>query len=219
VRQMARDRSRSSTGGRWVEQHGPQHFGDNPRGSHNVGRGYARSDWERQPREYEEWDRRFFYDERSGDERALDRARRQSGTGPSAWSPYGGASAVSLGDPVWNEKRESHRGKGPKGFKRTDDRIREDVCEALADDHDVDASEVDVSVKDGEVTLSGVVKTRDMKRFAAHVAEEVRGVEDVHNLLRWRQQEQQQATQQAAVKEASPPTSSSNGTREEKRTH
>ena len=33
--------------------------------------------------------------------------------------------------------RVSHRGKGPKGFTRSDERIREDVCQILTDHHDV----------------------------------------------------------------------------------
>src|SRR4029077_3266456 len=32
-------------------------------------------------------------------------------------------------------------GKGPKGYVRSDDRIRDDVCDRLSDDDDVDASE------------------------------------------------------------------------------
>jgi BON domain len=46
-------------------------------------------------------------------------------------------------------------GRGPKGYQRADDRIREDVCERLAEDPDIDASDMEVTVKDGEVTLSG----------------------------------------------------------------
>ena len=30
--------------------------------------------------------------------------------------------------------QEHHRGKGPKGYTRSDDRIREDVCDCLTDD-------------------------------------------------------------------------------------
>jgi osmotically-inducible protein OsmY len=75
-------------------------------------------------------------------------------------------------------------GRGPKGYTRTDDRIREDVCERLSHDDDVDASEIEVSVKDGEVTLRGMVMTRGMKHDAEDLAEEVSGVKDVHNELR-----------------------------------
>jgi osmotically-inducible protein OsmY len=77
-----------------------------------------------------------------------------------------------------------HTGKGPKGYRRSDDRIREDVCECLTRHGEVDASEVDVQVKDGEVTLTGTVPRRQDKRIAEDLAENVSGVKDVHNQLR-----------------------------------
>jgi osmotically-inducible protein OsmY len=77
----------------------------------------------------------------------------------------------------------SHFGKGPKGYRRSDDRIREDVCEALAHSHAVDASDVDVMVKDGLVTLTGTVDSRSAKREAESCVEHLSGVEDVRNEL------------------------------------
>ena len=53
-----------------------------------------------------------------------------------------------------------HRGRGPKGYTRSDDRIREDVNDRLSDDPFIDASEVEVSVSSCEVTLSGTVDSR-----------------------------------------------------------
>ncbi|HMJ10772.1 MAG TPA: BON domain-containing protein [Polyangiaceae bacterium] len=79
---------------------------------------------------------------------------------------------------------QSFYGRGPKGYTRSDDRIREDVSERLyADDH-VDASEITITVESGEVTLSGTVETRRMKHSAEDIADSVSGVQDVHNHLR-----------------------------------
>lgn len=78
----------------------------------------------------------------------------------------------------------SYRGLGPRGYRRSDDRILEEVNEALTDDHDIDASHVEVSVRDCEVTLSGTVSSRYEKRRAEDLAERCRGVVDVHNRLR-----------------------------------
>jgi len=78
----------------------------------------------------------------------------------------------------------SHRGKGPKGYRRSDERIREDVCDLLSDNPKVDASDIEVSVENGEVTLSGTVRSRDDKRRAEYVADAIGGVRDVHNRLR-----------------------------------
>lgn len=77
-----------------------------------------------------------------------------------------------------------YAGRGPKGYSRSDDRIREDVCDRLSADDDVDASEIEVTVKDGEVTLTGSVQTRSMKHQAEDLADDVLGVKDVHNNLR-----------------------------------
>ncbi|MCU1229604.1 MAG: hypothetical protein JWO97_2488 [Acidobacteria bacterium] len=78
----------------------------------------------------------------------------------------------------------SHRGKGPKNYQRADARIEEDVNEALTRDHHVDATDVVVSVSNGEVTLTGIVNSRAMKRRAEEVAETCSGVRDVFNNLR-----------------------------------
>jgi osmotically-inducible protein OsmY len=78
----------------------------------------------------------------------------------------------------------SHRGRGPKGYRRSDERIREDVSDRLTDDHWLDASDIDVRVENGEVHLTGEVKTRDDKRRAEQLAEQVSGVDNVMNHLR-----------------------------------
>jgi hypothetical protein len=77
-----------------------------------------------------------------------------------------------------------HTGRGPRGYRRADERIREDVCEFLTEDGHVDASRVEVRVEDGEVTLEGSVDSREQKRRAEDLAEIVLGVVDVHNRLR-----------------------------------
>lgn len=75
-------------------------------------------------------------------------------------------------------------GKGPKGYRRSDERIREDVCEALEHHPSVDASEIDVTVKEGIATLTGTIQSRQMKRQAEECVEGVRGINDVKNELR-----------------------------------
>jgi len=74
-------------------------------------------------------------------------------------------------------------GKGPKNWVRSDTRIHDDVCEALARDPEIDASGIEVDVKAGEVTLNGVVDSRRTKRRAESVLDGVLGVIDVHNRL------------------------------------
>jgi osmotically-inducible protein OsmY len=77
-------------------------------------------------------------------------------------------------------------GKGPKGYTRSDDRIREDVCDRLSYDDELDASDITVSVADGEVTLEGTVPDRRSKHRAEDISDAVHGVRDVHNRLKAR---------------------------------
>ncbi len=77
-----------------------------------------------------------------------------------------------------------HAGKGPKGYVRSDARIREDVCDYLTAYPDVDASDIEVDVENGIVTLTGTVDDRDAKHEAQGVVEAVRGVREVRNHLR-----------------------------------
>jgi osmotically-inducible protein OsmY len=77
-----------------------------------------------------------------------------------------------------------HYGKGPKDYLRVDARVLEDVCDRLSDDDEVDASDISVSISNGEVTLAGTVVDRYSKRRAENLAASVRGVLDVHNHLR-----------------------------------
>lgn len=81
-------------------------------------------------------------------------------------------------------------GRGPKGYRRTDERIQEEINEQLTRHPEIDASEVEVSVKNGEVTLSGTVDDRHAKRLAEDIAEECTGVTEVKNNLRVQRQAQ-----------------------------
>ena len=76
------------------------------------------------------------------------------------------------------------RGRGPRGYRRSDERIREDVCDCLTDDPQLDASNLEVTVKECEVTLSGIVNRREDKRRAEDLVESISGVKDVRNNLR-----------------------------------
>jgi len=82
------------------------------------------------------------------------------------------------------DKQLSHRGKGPKNYNRSDDRIKEDINDKLSDDPFIDASDIDVTVSNGEVTLTGTVDHRSTKRRAEDLAEAVSGVKNVENRIR-----------------------------------
>ncbi|CAN7293962.1 BON domain-containing protein [Phenylobacterium sp. LjRoot219] len=77
-----------------------------------------------------------------------------------------------------------HRGIGPKGYQRTDERISDEVHDRLTEDPWLDASNIEVAVKDGEVTLSGHVENREAKHRAERLIEDLFGVRHVQNNLR-----------------------------------
>jgi hypothetical protein len=106
-----------------------------------------------------------------------DRGRQDYNQNPNEGNLYGGGYGRE-------GQRGIHRGKGPRNYRRTDDRIQEDINDRLTDDPRVDASEVNVKVENGEVTLTGTVDDRKAKRRAEDIAESVPGVTHVENLLR-----------------------------------
>ena len=75
-------------------------------------------------------------------------------------------------------------GRGPKGYRRSDERIQEEVCELLTRHPAIDASDVEVRVEGGEVTLTGTVDSRRTKRLVEDVVDQCGGVVDVSNQLR-----------------------------------
>ena len=81
-------------------------------------------------------------------------------------------------------RRMDYRGRGPRAYKRGDERIWEDINDRLTDDPYVDASDIEVSVSNGEVTLSGTVDSRAVRRRAEDIAEGVSGVTHVQNNMR-----------------------------------
>ncbi len=107
------------------------------------------------------------------------------------WIERGADEVLSwMGDNEAEYRRRQDRaplryaGQGPSTYKRSDARIEEDVNERLTDDHHVDAREISVAVKEGEVTLNGTVVDRLHKRRAEDVVDGVAGVTHVQNNLR-----------------------------------
>jgi osmotically-inducible protein OsmY len=110
--------------------------------------------------------------------RAFDQRNVDYGQGQGAGAAWTGGSQRGAG------MTGGFAGRGPKGYRRSDQRIEEEINDRLMADDRLDASEIEVTVKNGEVTLTGTVDDREAKRRAEDVAESVMGVEDVMNQLR-----------------------------------
>jgi osmotically-inducible protein OsmY len=106
------------------------------------------------------------------------RSGGQSGTQRGQWQNQGGQ---------WGQAGQSgggYAGRGPKGYRRSDDRIREEISDQFMENDQLDASEIEVQVSDGVVTLTGTVDDRQAKRLAEDMAERASGVRDVMNHLK-----------------------------------
>ncbi|MEY4510774.1 MAG: hypothetical protein RLZZ450_2896 [Pseudomonadota bacterium] len=94
-------------------------------------------------------------------------------------------------------------GRTPQGYTRSDERIREDVCDRLSHGH-FDPSEVTVKVEQGVVTLEGFIASRSDKFHAEEVADAVMGVKDVDNRLRVKRDPPQQPAETSSSSSTEP---------------
>jgi len=73
---------------------------------------------------------------------------------------------------------------GPKGYQRSDERLKEDISERLYAAYHVDSSEVSVEVRAGKVTLEGTVPSRHMKHAIEDMVDGCPGVVEIDNRIR-----------------------------------
>lgn len=121
--------------------------------------------------------------------------------GPAGGIAYGPSGEIGFGatdtfDRGYGREAGSYRaplntgrsflGRGPRGYRRSDERILEDVNDRLTDHPAIDASDVVVDVRECEVVLTGMVDSREQRRLAEDVAECVSGVRDVSNHIKVR---------------------------------
>jgi len=159
---------------------GGRSYGDYGRGRYGEGRRYGQD--------------RDWYEDRGGYEgRGYEgRDRYREGEERGWWDRLSDTVASWFGDEEAERRRQLERpyqGRGPKGYRRSDDRIREDVNDRLGEGY-LDATEVEVMVTSGEVVLTGTVNSRSDKRRAEDIAENVSGVTNVENRLRVRDRQQ-----------------------------
>jgi hypothetical protein len=118
----------------------------------------------------------YMYGRHLGEENAWPGEGRES---ESSWNR-----GITGRDNTWSWGEGQYSGRGPRGWRRADTRIEDEVHERLSRHGYLDASDIQVEVKDCEVTLKGHVRSKEEKRLAEDVVETVFGVEDVHNKLK-----------------------------------
>ena len=162
-----------------ITQGGPQSYMAGRYGADRHGEGRWRDD--------EEHAYRVAYGDHhpnhKGHYEPRDAARRED---RSFWERASDRVAAWFGEGEYEPRSQQgeHRGRGPTGYKRADERINDEAHERLTDDPWVDATAIGITVSDGEVTLSGTVPEREAKHRAERIVENLSGVTHVQNNLR-----------------------------------
>jgi osmotically-inducible protein OsmY len=82
------------------------------------------------------------------------------------------------------DMRGMHSGKGPRNYRRSDERLKELICERLTADPHVDATDIVIEVRDSEAIIGGTVNDKQMKRRAEEIIDEIKGITQVENRIR-----------------------------------
>jgi hypothetical protein len=106
-------------------------------------------------------------------------AREGAWSDPTDWTPEDERDVARDRE----EAPVSYRGRGPRCYTRSDERLLETVCEQLTDDPRIDASDIEVEVKQQVVTLRGSVPDRRTK-YAVEELVANAGALDIENQLR-----------------------------------
>jgi len=203
------ERPRYSSGGYGNQQAGPGQY-DFDQGAQNAGAGYGGTQREVQygpaGRDWRQsgstnWPSR-------GDQFGQTRSFGQGSGGGANYGSgefgqgYGGQSGSASNRSGGSEsagyasaQRSGPIRRGPKGWQRSDERLKEDISERLYDTQHIDSSEVTVDVTEGKVTLEGTVSDRYMKHAIEDLVDQCPGVKDIENRIRVARDSQQSSMQ------------------------
>ncbi len=153
----------------WSREGSKPRYSDDPYYSRNrepdgLGRVLAARPLRRRARQGNDWPY-----ERSGQGRDLQRSREDEqgshyrGSYSRSATPfsYPGGSGYLYSESV--TLHGPYTGRGPKGYKRSDQQIVEEACQRLERDGEIDASEIEVSAEDGVIRLRGTVQDRNIE--------------------------------------------------------
>jgi osmotically-inducible protein OsmY len=79
---------------------------------------------------------------------------------------------------------------GPRARRKSDESLRQEIREILTADPELEATDIEVEVEGGAVTLRGAVVDPDARLLAEELVESLAGVREVHNRLRVEREEE-----------------------------
>lgn len=155
----------------------------------------AHGDWPREPRFPGERQRGDYRDHYGGErghhphEGGYYGAGSEAATrGAGAHGGYAESIGGAPGSGAYGRPRgrpgEDFRGRGPKNYQRSDERLCEDINERLTAAADIDAGDIRVEVNAGTVVLHGYVDRRQTRYRVEDLVERCSGVRDIDNRLR-----------------------------------
>jgi hypothetical protein len=106
------------------------------------------------------------------------------GYGYTGYGQFGGGYGSETRHLVYETSDGPYAGIAPRGYTKSDERIREEINDAMTQDSWLDPTDVKVGVERGEVTLTGTVDSRFARRRAGEDAWAIPGVLHVHNNIR-----------------------------------
>jgi hypothetical protein len=124
------------------------------------------------------WRRRFARDGESGGGATTEQPHSTSNQLGDRWVELGDAQSKRCASTVLA------RGRAPRTCWRTDERVREDICDRLMMNHHIDVRDVSVAVREGIVILEGSVPERRMRYLIEDLAADCMNAIDVENRIR-----------------------------------
>jgi len=109
----------------------------------------------------------------------------QPNWGPGSQGNFGpGSRYAGYGQDFGPPSSYGRERQGVKGYTRSDERIRDDVCERLYNEGQIEVRDVSVEVREGKVLLEGTVPDRRMKHQIEDIVDQCIGVREVENHIR-----------------------------------
>jgi osmotically-inducible protein OsmY len=94
------------------------------------------------------------------------------------------------GENTWGEEQGRRQtNSGQRARRKSDESLRHEIREILTADPELEATDIEVEVEGGAVTLRGAVVDPDTRLLAEELVESLAGVREVHNRLRVEREE------------------------------
>ncbi len=108
---------------------------------------------------------------------------------------FGNPGENTWGEEQFQAERREEQGRrqansGPRARRKSDESLRQEIRDILTADPELEATDIEVEVEGGAVTLRGAVVDSDARLLAEELVDSLAGVREVHNRLRFEREEE-----------------------------